>query len=332
MPAQEDLNPVPINERHDMKKIALLLAALLTLAGCSHTPDTVRLAAHDSFAISDELIQSFEEQSGFELEIIRLGDTGSLTNQLSLTKNAPVADAVFGVDNTFQPLAIENGIAQGEWTAIDYSDVCFNYDISYFEENGLTPPQSWRELTEPQFEGLTVVTNPRLSSPGLAFLATTFSGFETNAEVFEYWRNLRDNRVKIAGSWEDAYFVDFTRYGGDRPIVLSYASSPAAEVVDGVAQTAALRTECFRQTEYAAVLANTPNPGGAQQLVEFLASPQFQESVPEAMYVYPATDAVAVPEEWAKHAKPAISVLGEDLDFAANREQWLRDWSDVFDN
>ena len=315
-----------------MKKLALLLTTLLALAGCSQTPETVRLAAHDSFAISDELIQSFEEQSGFELEIIRLGDTGSLTNQLSLTKNAPVADAVFGVDNTFQPLAIENGIAQGGWTAIDYSDVCLNYDISFFEESGLTPPTSWRELTDPQFEGLTVVTNPRLSSPGLAFLATTFAGFDTDAEVFEYWRNLRDNRVKIAGSWEDAYFVDFTRYGGERPIVLSYASSPAAEVEDGIAQTAALRTECFRQTEYAAVLTNTPNPEGARQLVDFLASREFQESVPEAMYVYPAIEGVAVPEEWAQHAEPAISVLGEDLDLAANRDRWLKDWSDVFDN
>lgn len=315
-----------------MKKIASLALALLVLTGCAQTPDTVRLAAHDSFAISDDLIQSFEESSGFELEIIRLGDTGSLTNQLTLTKNAPVADAVFGVDNTFMPLALENRIAQGEWVAIDYSDVCFNYDIAFFEESGITPPKSWRELTKPEYESLTVVTNPRLSSPGLAFLATTFAGFETDAEVFEYWRNLRDNKVKIAGSWEDAYFVDFTRYGGQRPIVLSYASSPAAEVEDGVAQTAALRTECFRQTEYAAVLTNTPNPSGAQALVDFLTSAEFQASVPEAMYVYPAVSGVGVPADWAEHAKPADSVLGEDLDFATNRERWLKDWSDVFDN
>lgn len=333
MPAQGDLNPVPTNERHDMKKkIALLATAVMALTGCAQTPDTVRLAAHDSFAISDELIQSFEEQSGFELEIVRLGDTGSLTNQLSLTKNAPIADVVFGIDNTFQSLAIENGIAQGEWVAIDYSDVCFNYDISYFEQANLTPPSSWRDLIDPKYEGLTVVTNPRLSSPGLAFLATTFAGFETNAEVFAYWRGLRDNRVKVAGSWEDAYFVDFTRYGGEKPIVLSYASSPAAEVVDGEAQTAALRNECFRQTEYAAVLTNSPNPGGAKQFVDFLKSEAFQASVAEAMYVYPAVTGVEVPRAWAEHAQPATSVLGEDLDFAANRERWLKDWSDVFDN
>ena len=277
------------------KKIALLATAVMAITGCAQTPDTVLLAAHDSFAISDELIQSFEEQSGFELEIVRLGDTGSLTNQLSLTKNAPIADVVFGIDNTFQSLAIENGIAQGDWVAIDYSDVCFNYDLSYFEQADLTPPSSWRDLIDPKYEGLTVVTNPRLSSPGLAFLATTFAGFETNAEVFEYWRGLRDNKVKVAGSWEDAYFVDFTRYGGEKPIVLSYASSPAAEVVDGKAQTAALRSECFRQTEYAAVLTNSPNPEGAKQFVDFLTSETFQASVAEAMYVYPAVMGVEVP-------------------------------------
>ena len=324
---------MPTNERHDMKKKSALLAiAVMALSGCAQTPDTVRLAAHDSFAISDELIQSFEEQSGFELEIVRLGDTGSLTNQLSLTKNAPIADVVFGIDNTFQSLAIENGIAQGDWVAIDYSDVCFNYDISYFEQANLMPPSSWRDLIDPKYEVLTVVTNPRLSSPGLAFLATTFAGFETNAEVFAYWRGLRDNKVKVAGSWEDAYFVDFTRYGGEKPIVLSYASSPAAEVVDGEAQTAALRNECFRQTEYAAVLTNSPNPGGAQQFVDFLTSEAFQASVAEAMYVYPAVTGVEVPRAWAEHAQPATSVLCEDLDFAANRERWLKDWSDVFDN
>ena len=324
---------MPTNERHDMKKkIALLATAVMALSGCAQTPDTVRLAAHDSFAISDELIQSFEEQSGFELEIVRLGDTGSLTNQLSLTRNAPIADVVLGIDNTFQSLAIESGIAQGDWVAIDYSDVCFNYDISYFELADLTPPSSWRDLIDPKYEGLTVVTNPRLSSPGLAFLATTFAGFETNAEVFAYWRGLRDNKVKVAGSWEDAYFVDFTRYGGEKPIVLSYASSPAEEVVDGEAQTAALRNECFRQTEYAAVLTNSPNPGGAKQFVDFLTSEAFQASVAEAMYVYPAVTGVEVPRAWAEHAQPATSVLGEDLDFAANRERWLKDWSDVFDN
>ena len=317
-----------------MKKIAILLAALITLTGCTaQEVKLVRLAAHDSFAISDELIRQFETETGYDLEILRLGDTGSLTNQLILTKNAPVADAFFGIDNTFQGQALEQGIVSGQMTAIDYSDVCFNYDIDWFEENGINPPTSWRQLGDEQYRGLTVVTNPRFSSPGLAFLATTHAGFETSAEVFAYWRSIRDNGVKVAGSWEDAYFSDFTRYGGDRPIVLSYASSPAAEVnEDGTAGSAALLSECFRQTEFAGVVKGSANEAGARALVNFLLSDSFQRSVPEAMYVYPAVVGTEVPESWAQFALPAESTIGDTLDINANRDRWLKDWSDVFDN
>jgi thiamine transport system substrate-binding protein len=313
------------------KTIALATLALLT--GCSAAPiETVRLATHDSFAMSDGLIAEFEQTTGYQLEIIRLGDTGTLTNQLALTKNAPIADAFYGIDNTFRSLAEKEGIAAGDFVEINYSDVCFNYDIAWFEQNNLTPPANWRELTKPEYKALTVVTNPRFSSPGLAFLATTFAGFETDMQTFEYWRNLRDNQVKVASSWEDAYFSDFTRYGGTRPIVLSYASSPAAEVVDGVAGSAALLDECFRQVEYASTLRGAANTAGAAALIEFLVSDSFQASLPEAMYVYPAVEGVAVPEAWAKFALPARSTLGDAQKLSQNREKWLKDWSDVFDN
>lgn len=315
-----------------MKKIALLAAAVVALSGCGTTDDPlVRLAAHDSFVISDELIAEFEQETGYQLEILRLGDTGSLTNQLILTKNAPVADAFFGIDNTFFGRAEAEGLFHADPAAIDYSDVCFNYDIAWFDDAQLTPPAHWRELTNEQYRGLTVVTNPTFSSPGLAFLATTHAGFDTPADVFGYWRDLRDNDVKIAGSWEDAYFTDFTRYGGSRPIVLSYASSPAAEVnEDGSPGSRALLDECFRQTEFAGVIAGSANIRGAEALVQFLLGDSFQESVPESMYVYPAVFGVAIPGTWAAFATPATSTIGDTLDIDQNRDQWLTDWSDIF--
>lgn len=318
-----------------MKKIVALGIATALLTGCTTqaAPTTVYLATHDSFVISDELITQFESESGFELEVVKLGDTGTLTSKLVVTKEAPVADAVFGIDNTFRSVADSEGILDGELIEIDYSDVCFNYDVQWFVDRALTPPKNWRELTKPEYKSLTVVSNPIYSSPGLAFLATTHAGFETSAEVFEFWRNLRDNGVKVAGSWEDAYFVDFTRYGGKYPIVLSYASSPAAEVgEDGVSGTKALLDECFRQIEYAAVLKNAKNPSGAKALVEFLQGKSFQDSLPESMYVYPVNQSATLPETWSKFALPANSTIGADLDFAANRDQWLTDWQDVFDN
>jgi thiamine transport system substrate-binding protein len=316
------------------KLIAMAALAALTLTGCSATENTlVRIATHDSFAISDELIAEFESETGYQLEVLRLGDTGSLTNQLVLTKNAPVADAFYGIDNTFLSIAIENQIVDGEMTEINYSDVCFNYDIAWFEDKDIQPPVSWRDLALEQYRSLTVTTNPNLSSPGLAFLATTIAGFDSQAETFEYWQSLKANDLKVAGSWEDAYFVDFTRYGGTRPIVLSYASSPAAEVgEDGTAGTKALLIECFRQFEYAGVLEGAANPPGAAALIEFLRSPSFQTSVPDAMYVYPSLEDTELPEAWASFAKPAESVIGQNLDFAQDRSEWLAQWSAIFDN
>lgn len=316
-----------------MKKIAALaVAAALALTGCTTNQETVvRLATHDSFYITDEQIAQFESETGFELELIKMGDTGALTNQLVLTKNAPVADAFFGIDNTFLSVATSNGVTKDP-TAISYGDVCFNYDIDWFTEKGITPPSSWRELGDPRFKDLVVVSNPRLSSPGLAFLATTHAGFETSAEVFAYWRSLRDNGLKVVAGWNDTYFTEFTRYEGSRPIVLSYASSPAAEVKeDGTAGSAALLDECFRQTEYAGVVEGSKNSAGAKALIDFFLTDSFQAGLPENMFVYPMKN-VELPAAWAKVAQPANSTIGENLDFEANREQWLKDWSDVFDN
>ncbi len=316
-----------------MKKIAALaIAAALTLTGCAPAQETVvRLATHDSFYITDEQIAQFESETGFELELIKMGDTGALTNQLVLTKNAPVADAFFGIDNTFLSVATSNGVTKDP-SAISFGDVCFNYDIDWLKEKGITPPSSWRELGDPRFKDLVVVSNSRLSSPGLAFLATTHAGFETSAEVFAYWRSLRDNGLKVVAGWNDAYFTEFTRYEGSRPIVLSYASSPAAEVKeDGTAASASLLDECFRQTEYAGVIEGSKNQAGAKALVDFLLTDSFQAGLPENMFVYPIKD-VELPAAWASIAQPARTTIGESLDFEANREQWLKDWSDVFDN
>ena len=247
-----------------------------------------------------------------------------------LTKDKPIADAVYGIDNTFYSVALDNGIVDG-LKQINYGDVCFNYDIGWFEQNNIQPPSSWRDLGKSQFKDLTVISNPKLSSPGMAFLITTHAGFETEAEVFAYWRSLRDNGLKVASSWTDAYFTDFTRYGGTRPIVLSYASSPAAEIKDGKPQSKSLSTECFRQYEYAGLIKGGSNTAGGQAVIEFLLSESFQLALPWNMFVYPNSD-VALPTEFEQFAAPAKSVIGEKLDFAANRERWLTDWSDVFDN
>jgi thiamine transport system substrate-binding protein len=320
-----------------MKKLTTIIAASgLLLAGCAPADQAaikVTLFAHDSFAISDESIAEFQEASGFELEIIRAGDAGSLTNRLVLTKDSPIADVVFGIDNTFRGIADENAIIEGELVPVDYADVCFNYDRLWFEKRGITPPSSWRDITKPAYNSLTVVTNPLSSSPGLAFLATTVAAFgDQNFE--QYWKELRDNGVMVAAGWEEAYFTYFSGSSGngEYPIVLSYSSSPAAEIrEDGKSQTAALLDECFRQTEFVGTLAGASNPEGAKALVEFLLSESFQNTMPGLMYVYPVNPNATIPAEWAEFGPAATSTIGDDLSISTHREKWQSKWSEIFD-
>jgi thiamine transport system substrate-binding protein len=320
-----------------MKKLTtIIVVSSLLLAGCAPADQAVTkvtLVAHDSFAISDESIAEFQEGSGFELEIIRAGDAGSLTNRLVLTKDSPIADVVFGIDNTFRGVADESGIIEGELVPVDYADVCFNYDRLWFEERSITPPASWRDLTKPAYNSLTVVTNPLSSSPGLAFLATTVAAF--GEQSFEqYWKELRDNGLMVAAGWEEAYFTYFSGSSGngEYPIVLSYSSSPAAEIrEDGKSQAAALLDECFRQTEFVGTLAGAKNPEGAKALVEFLLSESFQNTMPELMYVYPVNEKAVIPTEWAEFGPAANSTIGEDLSISTHREKWQTKWSAIFD-
>jgi thiamine transport system substrate-binding protein len=319
-----------------MKKIApLALTIALILTGCApaNQQEVVTLVAHDSFAISDESIAEFENQSGYRLEILRAGDAGSVTNRLILTKDSPIGDVVFGVDNTFRGLADENNLIEGSLQEVTYSDVCFNYDRVWFEENDQTPPSNWRDLVLPQYAGLTVVSNPLTSSPGLAFLTSTVAAF--GEDGFEsFWQQLKENKVKVAAGWEEAYFTEFSGSSGagEYPIVLSYSSSPAAEVrEDGQSQTDALLDECFRQVEYVGVLAGTKNPARAKALIEFLLAELFQSTMPGLMYVYPVNPEASVPAEWAQFGPAARSTIGEDLDIAANRDSWQDKWSAIFD-
>lgn len=322
----------------------------------SQTPDRgeVVLVTHDSFTMDDALKQQFEQSTGLTLTVLAQGDAGAMVNQLVLTQSNPLGDAVFGIDNTFASRATDaNVLARYEspdlpagaeqyaigdgdrLTPIDYGDVCVNADREFFAARGLPVPTRFEELTSPLYRDMLVVPSPATSSPGLAFLLATIAHF--NPEVSrDYWRALKTNGVKVTSGWTDAYTVDFSGSSGkgDRPLVVSYASSPAFEVQEGdtEAPTVALLDTCFRQVEYAGVLNGAKNPEGAQQLVDFMLSQDFQAALPESMYVYPVDDSVALPPNWEKFAPAAEDPLTIDSEIiAAGRDLWISQWTDLME-
>jgi thiamine transport system substrate-binding protein len=305
----------------------------------------VVLVTHDSFALPEDLVAAFEADTGYTLTTRAPGDGGAMVNQLVLTKDAPLGDVVYGIDNTFASRAVDEGVlepytpdgAVDEYaieglTAIDMSDVCINVDHEWFADAGIPEPVTLEDLTDPTYRDLLVVTNPTTSSPGLAFMLATIGAFGEDGWL-DYWVALRDNGVKIVAGWSDAYYVDFSGSSGqgDRPLVLSYASSPPYEVPDGAdtAPTGALLETCFRQVEYAGVLAGAKNPDGARAVVDWLLSPEVQAAIPESMYVYPVTD-VDLPESWQAFAPLAPAPFHvEPEDISANRDAWLERWTDA---
>ena len=340
--------------------IALLAcAALLTACGGTagngaHDDQnaqkkTVTIATHDSFALPDKLIKQFESESGLKLRLLKQGDTGTLTNKLVLTKDAPLADGVYGIDNTFASRAygekvladhtpadrtpemtgydLDEASGAGALTPVDYSDVCINVDTTKLKN----PPTGLDDLTRPEYKDMLAIPGANTSSPGLAFLVATIAA--KGDQWPAYWKALMANGAKIVAGWTEAYEGEFTQGGGEgkRPIVVSYSSSPPFTVdkATGKPTTKALLDTCFRQVEYAGVLSHADNPEGAAKFVDFMISPQVQAALPENMYVYPVRK-VDLPAEWEKFAPPATDPLqvGPE-EIAANRTKWLAQWREI---
>lgn len=313
----------------------------------------VILMTHDSFAAGDAVIAEFENSNNAKVRILKAGDAGAALNKAILAKNNPLADAFFGVDNTFLSRALKADIfapynAQGadrlpaefkldpqnRVTPVDYGDVCLNYDKDWFKKKGLTPPSSLEDLAKPDYRNLLVVENPATSSPGLAFLLATVAHFGED-KYLDFWKQLRANNIAISEGWEDAYYSKSTWAGkGDRPLVVSYATSPAAEVFFSGGKVTEPPTgnvlgndTCFRQVEFVGVLKGAKHPNLAQKLVDYLISPRFQQDVPEQMFVFPVLANAKLPDyfKFAESPKKPAAMTPEQID--AGRDKWIGAWT-----
>jgi thiamine transport system substrate-binding protein len=341
-----------------MKHLIVIIGLfiLFTSACAPQGPQTLTVLTHDSFSVSEELIRQFESDNNVKLSFVKGGDAGAILNKAILTKDAPLADVLYGVDNTFLSRALEAGIfspyaapalgvipaefkldAQNRALPVDYGDVCINYDKSFFISNNLAVPQSLTDLTKPEYKSLLVVEDPSISSPGLAFLLATVAKFGDGYQ--NYWRQLKDNDVMVVDSWETGYYTNFSASSGHgpQPMVVSYGSSPAAEVVYAdppvsESPTASLVSDgmCFRQIEFAGILQGTKNRGLAEKFLDFMLGKSFQEDMPLQMFVFPVNPEAALPDVFIQNTQiPANPVALDPAEIAANRETWIKGWNSV---
>lgn len=340
---------------------------LLALSACGSSDTsgasdskTVTLVSHDSWAVSKSVLADFEKQSGYKVKVLTDGDAGQAVNKAVLTKDNPQGDVFFGVDNTLLSRALDNGLFQPyrakgldqvgtayqldagkhRVTPIDYGDICVNYDKKYFADHKLAPPTSYDDLIKPAYKNLLVTENASTSSPGLGFLLGTAAKYGDDGWE-GYWKKLKANGVKVVDGWEQAYNEEFSgsaggrKAGADRPLVVSYASSPPAEVIYGdpkpsTAPTGVATGTCFRQIEFAGLLSNARNSAGGKALIDFLISKEFQEDMPLNMFVYPVVEGASVPAEFTEYGPAAKDPQTMDpAKIAENRDQWVKSWTSL---
>lgn len=345
------------------KLVIIFMVVGLVLASCqakptpSNEPVTLTVMTHDSFAASADVISAFEQANNVKLVFLKSGDAGATLNRAILSKDSPQADVLFGVDNTLLSRALDEGIyesyespllaniptefkldATNGALPVDYGDVCINYDKAYFKEHSLTIPQTLADLTQPKYKGLLVVENPANSSTGLAFLLATIAEYGADGYI-TYWQQLKDNGLVIVNDWNTAYYTNFSASSGhgQQPMALSYASSPPVEVIYAAtplddAPTASLvgKNMCFRQIEFVGILKGTQHRALAEKFVDFMLSVQFQEDMPLQMFMYPVNPEAKLPEVYVKYAQiPTEPALLDPQTIAANRDQWLNDWTEA---
>ncbi|ARD41029.1 thiamine ABC transporter substrate-binding protein [Actinomyces gaoshouyii] len=348
--------PAPILTRRALLAGSAAVTAATALTACGKKggddANTITVLTHDDFNLPEDLLAAFQKDSGLTVSISKSGSGGELANQLVLTKDAPLGDAFFGVDNSFISRLAASGVVDPASTItlpagaedylvdgaaaiapIDFGEVALNYDVAYLTDHGLTPPASFEDLTKPENKGLAVLINPSTSTTGLCFLLATIAHFGEDGFA-DYWKRLVANGAKIVEGWTAAYSVDFSagEGRGAYPIVLSYSSSPAATVsADGTTSTtASVPATAFRQIEYAGVLAGAKNPSGAKAFIEWLLNKDVQTAIPDSMYMYPVSaEATLSPAMTTFGALSASPLALDPAAIADKRETWLAAWTEA---
>lgn len=314
----------------------------------SADPVTLTLVTHDSFAVSDGIFEEFTTETGITVEVVSAGDAGEVVARAILTAGQPEGDVLFGVDNTFLQRALDAEIfdvyrspylasvpselvLDQEWrvTPIDYGDVCVNYIL-----DAGPGPTTLDDLADEAFASNFVTMNPETSSPGFAFLLATIAAYGEDGWQ-DYWQKLADGGVTVTSGWSEAYYGEFVQGGGDKTIVTSYATSPAAEVlfadpaIDS-SPTGVMTEGCFRQVEFAGILRGSDHPAEAELLIDFMLDETFQADIPLNMFVFPVNADIALPAAFTDHAVRVDNPLVLDpAEIEINRSRWTEEWTEI---
>lgn len=327
---------------------ASLVLACATLSSAQAAE--LRVLTHSSFGVPKPLLKQFETDTGVKLVVSKAGDAGEMLNKLILTKASPIADVVYGIDNSLASKALgadvldtytgpaasrPSAVALPGLVPVDYGYVTVNYDKAWFAKSKLALPKTLDDLAQAPYAKLLVVQNPATSSPGYAFMLSTI-GAMGEEKAFDWWGRMRANGVKVAKGWSEAYYTEFSRNGGKYPLVVSYASSPAAEIfyskeklTEPPTGSLSLPGGVFRQVEGVALVKGGKQRAAAEKFVEFMRSPAVQQQMQTEMWMFPVEAGVARADVMKFAPEPTQFDSPDGKDIAEKGAGWVTRWTKV---
>ena len=251
--------------------IVVMLLLMIPFSGCignEEQDNELVIITYDVLALTDDMIQQFENESGLSVTLVKLDDAGSILDYLIQNEGTENIDLAIGLDNTYLQTAINRGVLTehqanilsasssqntpiSEAALLPYSGslavpfdmgyVCLNYDTSIVDGENMTVPTNLWNLTEEEWRGKVAIPSPISSSPGRAFMLATldyFSYSEDSSDSFkQWWSAMEENDVIVTSGWTEAYETHYTGgygewtegYIGDAHITVSYCHSPGVE-------------------------------------------------------------------------------------------------------
>ena len=317
----------------------LLLVTTGLLSANVFAADTLTVYTYSSFTAEwgpgPKIKQAFEKECDCTLNLVPLEDGVAILNRLRLEGNHSKADLVLGLDDALiseakqsglfvpHPAKLESIKVPGGWqddtfVPYDYGYFAFVYDKDKLKQ----PPKSLKELVErPDLK--VIYQDPRTSTPGQGLMLWMKSVYGDKAPAA--WAELAKKTVTVTKGWSEAYgmFLD-----GEADMVLSYTTSPAYHLIaenKPQYQAAAFEEGHYRQVEVAAKLKSAKQEKLADQFLQFMVSPAFQQEIPTGNWMYPVID-TPLPKGFEQMITVAKPLAFSSDEVAANRKGWIREW------
>lgn len=321
-----------------LKKILPLL--VLFSLPVAAAKETLTVYTYDSFAADwgpgPAVKKAFESECGCELKLVALPDGISLLNRLRMEGKNSQADVILGLDNNLLDAAEKTGLfapsnvntdnttVPGGWhnstfVPFDYGWFAFIYD----KERLKNPPTSMKELVEGDNKLKVIYQDPRTSTPGQGLLLWMQKVYGDRAP--DAWHKLAEKTVTVTKGWSEAYGL-FLKGEGD--MVLSYTTSPAYHLIEEKKDKYAAANFSeghYLQVEVAGQLKASKQPQLAQQFMQFLQSPGFQQTIATGNWMYPSMK-TPLPAEFETLTVPGTTLQYTPQEVASQRSQWIGEW------